>query len=91
MIPNEFEWSISWLIKTAKTDFDPTKNSEHYITVMMLYTLYFIILNSLVHFVCLWKNKTYIQFDTKKRAEYRAKIISIAYATMSILLSSLGI
>ena len=57
---------------------------------MALYCLYFVILNTIVHGIFLWKNKLYNQFDAKKRTEYRAYLISMVHSIVSVFLSSLG-
>ena len=58
---------------------------------MASYCLYFAILNLIAHGLFLCCNKTYTEkLEPHKRTEYRANVLSIVHATVSVILASLG-
>ena len=89
-MPDDFEWSLSWVVKKADTNF-PRDNAEHYIQVMAAYCLYFAILNIVAHCTFLCFNETYTKItESSKRTAYRANVLSIVHSIVSVALSSLG-
>lgn len=88
-MPDDFEPTLTWVVKKAKQDF-PADNADHYLAVMAVYALYFAFTNLICHCVFLCWNKKYTGLAPAKRTEYRANVVAIIHSIVAVFLSSLG-